>query len=332
MPTAAGWSLFSGNPVLGAELGVIFDVSLLGPSSSHPYYRMWNSWKSDTKGRPINSIGYSKSSDGFQWNSMESVLAPSPDEKSWEHVINRPSVIHRSSLSQSEKQSQQEYQMWYTGQSSSQSFIGHASSADGIVWQRTSESPVLSPDSNSWEKQAIMCPNVVFHESSSSSSSSPIGPYRLYYSAGEQLEPDAIGLAFSEDGRVWSKCTENPIFRPDTNLPWEAAKVTGCHVFYDSIDEYWYMFYIGFADVNTACVNLARSKDGISNWLRHPDNPIISRDKDDQSSWIRDAVYKPFALFDAERDLWLLWFNGCRADIEEIGLATKKGHDLGFDK
>ena len=35
------------------------------------------------------------------------------------------------------------------------------------------------------------------------------------------------------------------------------------------------MFYIGFRDRDHAQIGLARSKDGITGWERHPANPII---------------------------------------------------------
>jgi hypothetical protein len=39
-------------------------------------------------------------------------------------------------------------------------------------------------------------------------------------------------------------------------------------------------------------------------------------------------VYKPFAVLDGTR--WLLWYNGRRGGVEQIGLATHQGEDLGF--
>jgi predicted GH43/DUF377 family glycosyl hydrolase len=85
------------------------------------------------------------------------------------------------------------------------------------------------------------------------------------------------------------------------------------------------MFYIGFRDEEHAQIGLARSKDGITDWQRHPANPII-RPSIDQ--WDSDAVYKPYAIFDDGR--WLLWYNGRRGDMEQIGLAIHDGKELGF--
>src|SRR5690625_5796852 len=77
------------------------------------------------------------------------------------------------------------------------------------------------------------------------------------------------------------------------------------------------MFYIGYHDEDYAQIGLARSRDGISNWERHGSNPIISPDL---NNWDGDACYKPVAVYDGEQ--WLLWYNGRKNDLEQIGLAV----------
>ena len=88
---------------------------------------------------------------------------------------------------------------------------------------------------------------------------------------------------------------------------------------------WFYMFYIGFRDVNHAQIGLARSKDGITGWERLPSHPIISPGKD---AWDADACYKPFAIFDPKSARWMLWYNGRRGSVEQIGLAVHDGEDL----
>jgi len=160
-----------------------------------------------------------------------------------------------------------------------------------------------------------MCPSVIWDEKAKL--------YKMWYSAGDQHEPDAIGYATSPDGQNWSKATVNPIFSPDPKNPWESYKVAACHVIPHA--EQYLMFYIGFRDENQAQIGLARSTDGINNWERHPENPIIRPGKTDDD-WDYDAVYKPFTLFNNGR--WMLWYNGRRDAIEQIGLAIHQGKDL----
>ena len=82
-------------------------------------YRMWFSW------RPRKSIALVESSDGVHWSQPRIVLAPNP-ESDWEADLNRPAVVKRPGG----------YHLWYTGQARGQSWIGHATSADGLSWKR----------------------------------------------------------------------------------------------------------------------------------------------------------------------------------------------------
>ncbi len=163
-----------------------------------------------------------------------------------------------------------------------------------------------------------MCPHVIWD--------SEEGIYKMWYSGVEQYEPDAIGYATSLDGIHWDKYKDNPIFKADKDNGWEYEKVTACQVV--KHNGWYYMFYIGFHDVHRAQIGIARSRDGITNWERHSQNPVIKTSK---KGWDCDACYKPYAIFDAARDQWMLWYNGRRLGKEQIGLAIHKGEDLGFD-
>ncbi|HEX4590122.1 MAG TPA: hypothetical protein VH120_09355 [Gemmataceae bacterium] len=258
---------------------------------------MWFSW------RPRKSIALVESRDGIEWSRPIIVLGPNA-KTDWEKDINRPVVVKNGDL----------YQMWYTGQARGKSWIGYATSKDGRTWRRESDQPVLSA-ALPWEKVAVICPHVIYdHEAKL---------YRMWFSGGEQNEPNAIGYATSVDGLKWTKHSDNPVFRPDPTNAWEKDRVTGCQV--ARCKDGFLMFYIGFRDETHAQIGLARSKDGITDWKRHPANPII---RPGPQKWDHDAVYKPFAILDGTR--WLLWYNGRKGGAEQIGLAIHEGEDLGF--
>ena len=290
----ATWTKSSANPVLGGSLGTCFDVCVLHEDRS---YRMYFSW------RPKKSIALVEGPDGVHWSTPTIVLGPN-DKTDWEQDINRPVVVKRSDG----------YHMWYTGQARGHSWIGYATSADGKIWLRKSVQPALSPD-QPWEKIAVMCPHVLWDDGARQ--------FRMWYSGGEQYEPDAIGYATSRDGLHWTKRPDNPTFKADPSHAWERHKVTACQVL--PHDKWFYMFYIGFRDIDHAQIGCARSRDGITNWQRFPANPII---RPDPGGWDADACYKPFAIYDPPQKLWLLWYNGRRASVEQIGLATYQGEDI----
>jgi predicted GH43/DUF377 family glycosyl hydrolase len=293
--TTAGWRKSEHNPLIGGgKLGTVFDVAVLYEGGKH---RMWGSW------RPKRSLALFESTDGVHWSEPEIVLGPNPSTDS-EEAVNRPTVLRRGDG----------YHMWYTGQAKGHSWIGYATSQDGRVWKRMSDRPVLSPELP-WENVALMCPHVLWDEETKL--------FRMWYSGGEQYEPNAIGYASSPDGLRWTKHTSNPIFRPLQANVWEQERVTAAQIFRRG--QWHYILYIGFRDIDHAQIGMARSRDGVTNWERYAGNPIV---RPGQDSWDQDACYKPFALFDGKR--WLLWYNGRHGWLEQIALVLRESEDLGF--
>lgn len=288
-PNAGAWTKRPEGPVLDDRHGVLFDVCLLKEDGR---YRMWVSWK----GR---GIGLVESPDGVAWS--DPVLVLPPTGSGWEDEVNRPIVLRDGDG----------YRMWYTGQTATSSDIGTATSPDGVAWERRA-TPVLRPD-QPWEAEGLMCPHVLFED----------GEYRMWYSGGGLEEPVAIGYATSPDGVNWTKRGANPVLAPNPGATWERERTTGAQIVRH---EGWTLaFYIGFEDIDTARIGLARSRDGITGWERHPANPIVVPTP---GGWDADACYKPFALL--EGGGWRLWYNGRRGDDEQIGLVTHEEADLGF--
>jgi predicted GH43/DUF377 family glycosyl hydrolase len=295
--TSAGWKKFAGNPVMGGKYGTCFDVSVLRDGDQ---YRMWLSW------RPKGSIALVESSDGIHWSEPPRTVLGPRKESGWEEIINRPSVVKRGDT----------YHLWYTGQAKGHSWIGYATSRDGVTWRRVGDKPVLAFD-QPWERGiAVMNPSVIWDEAA--------GRFRMWYCGGEQNEPNAIGYATSTDGVTWKKYEQNPIFSANPKNRWEQHKVAGVQVAKHGA---WHlMFYIGYETEPQARICLARSKDGITGWQRHPANPIVVPGK---GQWDHHACYKPYAVFDGRK--WLLWYNGRHARLEQIGVVLHEGEDLGFD-
>lgn len=301
-----GWVKEARNPVLTEKHGVLFDVSVMQEDGM---FKMWLSWRTNV------CIAYCESRDGLNWSDPMIVLEPVKGSD-WEgDELNRPSVIKKDGL----------YYMWYSGQmmpykEAGVSSIGYAVSDDGIHWRRPFDRPVMTCD-QPWEEHAIMCPHVVYEEES--------GLFKMWYSGGSNHEPDAIGYATSPDGVHWEKYAGNPILWKAPQNPWEQHKVVACHVLRHA--GWYYMFYIGHMHEERAQVGMARSRDGIGNWEKHPDNPLICPDK---GAWDDLSVYKPYVLRVNGR--WMMWYNGARYDeklwaVEQIGVAYCNEEDFGFE-
>jgi predicted GH43/DUF377 family glycosyl hydrolase len=300
----AGWKRYKDNPVIGREWGECFDVFVLPCDGGG--YRMYFSWRSR------KSIAVIESDDGFKWSEPRIVLSPT-NATNWEWDVNRQSVVKKDG----------KYYMWYSGMTkgnlndnSGTSKLGYAVSDDGINWKRFPE-PVMVPDQK-WEQNCIMCPHVNWNEEKKI--------YQMYYSAGGWFEPDVIGYAESADGLIWKKY-DKPIFWPIYKNLWERERTTACQVLFHK--GWYYMFYIGFEDIHKARVCFARSRDGITGWERHPMNPIICAGAVD--TYDCEGEYKPFLVWEEKNNRWLMWVNGRRGPVEQIGVMIHEGEDLGFD-
>ena len=292
--TMALFTKHPSNPVMGPGYTVtaIFDSCI---TRHGDHFKMWCSW------RDMNAIAVSDSEDGVSWSAPRIVLERNP-KVAWEQdAVNRPHVTCIDGR----------WFMWYTGQNfeAQTSAIGLAVSSDGHSWERVSLDPVFQAR-EAWEKRSVMCP-FVLHEH---------GRFRMWYSAGETYEPDAVGLAESADGVTWTRHPNNPVLQPAGG--WEADRVAAaCIVPYEGA---YLAFYIGFSNgFEDAFIGVARSEDGAGGWERHPENPLLGRGS--AGSWDDCNVYKPFVL--RVGDEWFLWYNASRFSDrrEQVGLATAGG-------
>lgn len=178
------------------------------------------------------------------------------------------------------------YLMWYTGQwweqDKGRSWIGVARSEDGIHFERIQKDPILSPEAD-FEGESVMNPFVMYEN----------GKFRMWYASGETYEPNVICYAESDDGVHWAKHGQNPIFLCAPENEYEKNRIGACQVLRE--DDGYTMFYIGYRDINTACVCAARSKDGITDWHRAPENPLVTPTP---GSWDEHSCYKPTVVRD----------------------------------
>ena len=279
-------------PVFGdRSTGTMFDAFV---REQNGRLRMDVSW------RPRESLAVTFSDDGIHWS--EPVITLGPDKGSgWEQIVNRNCVLPDPAGNG--------WLMWYTGQvwdgGHGKSRIGIAQSGDGIHFERIRKEPVLSPEAD-FEKESVMNPFVMFEN----------GKFRMWYAAGETYEPNVIGCAESDDGVNWTKYPGNPVFSANPGKEYEQERIGAVDIVRDGGG--YLMFYIGYRDINTACICVARSADGITGWERVPENPLVMPTP---SGWDADSCYKPTVVRGEKDGNWRLWYNGRRGGEEYIGYA-----------
>lgn len=284
---APGWKRYEGNPVLGREYGETYDVCVLQFGS---VLRMYLSL------RYSRSIGMTESRDGIHWGPVIPILQPEGEED-----LNRPMVLQIDGM----------FYMWYTKMRCTEhpvkfsnvlAEICLAVSRDGIHFERQNRLGLTATEP--WENEKVTCPFVREEN----------GLFRMWYSGGGHWEPDHIGYAESHDGIHWEKSSLNPVFCPHPGHYWERGHTEACQVIF--VQGWYYMFYLGMEDMYKGTVNVARSRDGVTDWERYRENPILRTGP--CGEWDCEAVYKPWILNVGGK--WMLWANGRKMGIERIGL------------
>lgn len=209
------------------------------------------------------------------------------------------------------------YKMWYTGYKvdNEPKFLGYATSADGIRWNRYKNEPIFkkkwtedvfivknegvyymyaegdkdvahlltSKNGIDWEEQG----DLVILKANGDTIPGPFGTptvwvedgkWRLFY---ERMD-EAIWVAGSSDHRTWKNISDEPVIKagPDE---YDAAAVAANQVI--KYQGKYYLHYHASSDPNWAkegsnaewTSNIAMSEDLI-HWTKYPGNPIIAGD------------------------------------------------------
>ena len=287
---------YSSSQILGSELtGSLFDPSCIIDGSGGGRFKCYISKRNE------GSIVLYTSSDGIHFDdNYQTIIKTDNKEK---YIYDRTSILKKDGI----------YYLYYTKQIDgeiSEIYVG--TGTDGVNFEFR-ESPVLTAELD-FEAKSVMNPNVIYN--------SKTNEFMMYYAAGEIYEPDVIGLAISKDGFVWTKEKE-PVLTKNSDMhsvDYFKVGATDVHL----INGTFYMFYIGYTDIDTARIILTKSQDGKT--FDRSYYKMIA--EPEQNSFDSDAVYKPSAVYDKETDKWYLYYNGRTKNSEFIGLYTKNGQEL----
>lgn len=285
-PTSNGWQKYGSMPVWGSQTqGTMFD----------PYCFFKNQlFQMVVSDRKRGTLILLLSTDGIHWTYNKTLLTGI--NNSWDTIVNRGCLIEHNN----------ELWLWYTGQHNNISCIGLAKSKNGKAFIRISKKPIIQGELEH-EGLSVMNPCVIWD--------SEVNKFKMWYSAGENYEPDVICYAESPDGINWTK-HQKPVLTKKQNHKWEQYKIGGCQVIKNEKNIYT-MYYIGYQNIDVARICIASSKDGIC-WERENNNLLISPT---QGGWDSDATYKPTVV--KINNKYFLWYNGRKKNNEYIGLAIK---------
>ena len=181
-PDGISWTKYGTNPVMqSGEPGKWDDRAVL-PGTVIFDGSIYKMWYSGNRALPYFRIGYATSTDGINWTRHPNPVLNPGISGEWDYIyVYTPEVIWDGSI----------YHMWYLGRGGNPlvSQIGHATSLDGINWEKDPSNPVLSPGANgAWDDVSVAHPRVIVAQFNDSTRC------RMWYS-GNDGSHARIGLA-----------------------------------------------------------------------------------------------------------------------------------------
>jgi len=206
------------------------------------------------------------------------------------------------------------YHMWYDANwddpGITNTGIGHATSFDGIEWQKDVANPVfLTEPKNSWESHTVTQTSVLYNDLDSLF-------YMWYAGYGPGDDDTGIGLAISPDGTNWTRDTlHNPVLSRGSSGSWDDILLLAPCVI--RIDGIYHMWYDGWQDGSSVHqIGHATSADGIT-WQKDPTNPVFTRGN--STNWDFPEVRGAKVIYDGSR--FHMFYTGGRWATYDIGYA-----------
>lgn len=174
------------------------------------------------------------------------------------------------------------YKMWYNSvYNNAVCAVWYAESSDGKLWTTIGSQPVLTPGNyNSWDSYSVAVQCVIKDNNI----------YKMYYSGWNDHPYSSswnIGVAFSENGMVWTKHPQPVLSEQNKYFRLGLTSV----IKHDSI----YYGYLGYHNSTSTqlFIGAATSPDGI-NWSYYNNNPILSPD----IPWEGNGIFYPSVIYE----------------------------------
>ncbi|MBC8191452.1 MAG: T9SS type A sorting domain-containing protein [Candidatus Marinimicrobia bacterium] len=191
-----------------------------------------------------------------------------------------------------------QYHMWYTGDDGLRKRICHATSSDGINWDRDPGNPVLTSDPAGWQDEYLEMPRVVIVDDL----------FHMWFRTNARA-----GHATSLDGTNWT-LTPGPVLEGSSGT-WDSDFVVFSDVIYQ--DSLFHGWYIG-TRAAVARVGFATSPDGIE-WTKDVENnPVFDPS---ENGWDSQDLYASSVVFNGEY-YYMWYFAHDNTNSFTIGRAT----------
>lgn len=168
-----------------------------------------------------------------------------------------------------------------------------------------------------WDSLFIASPQVVFHKS---------GDIRMYYHSFDVEKGHfAVGIARSRDGMRWVKLGK---IIGGGNGSFDEYGAVNARVVRNKKDGTDVMAYEGVAADGKRSIGLAVSSDGLKDWKRVQDSPVLKWCEED--GWDDKGVGSPCLVeMDGEADKWRLYYRGIGEGGQTgIGMAISVGSNI----
>ena len=203
------------------------------------------------------------------------------------------------------------------------SLPGLACSQDGRHWARIEgdhhSGALLDVGSRGeWDSLFIAAPQVVVHSSDD---------LRMYYHSFDvERGQFGVGIARSRDGIRWVKLGK--IMEGGSNGSFDELGVMNACVVRDQKDGRYLMAYEGVGGDNGRSIGLAVSPDGLKNWKRLQEEPVLEPSEED--GWDNRAVGSPCLVqMEGNADEWRLYYRGIgQQGRKGIGMAVSQGTEI----
>jgi predicted GH43/DUF377 family glycosyl hydrolase len=191
-PDGAHWTKYAGNPVMVPtqpwEIGTVLEGQTLLKMNGE--YKMW--YGAISIGSDISNVGYASSPDGIHWtkSTLNPLITPSGGTPlEWDgYSVDTPDVLYDGRI----------YTMYYRGwrKKSGISYIGKATSPDGIVWTRDPDNPVFVTGNipGAWDSFQIYRARIFWATGGEDRPAAAVD--RLWFTGRDYTLKSQVGLAF----------------------------------------------------------------------------------------------------------------------------------------